>query len=188
MKLLMSFLVYCVIYYYHFLLYTFWHGYVCNCKHGLIFLVLPFSNCQLTFGLNLISQAYFWTLFFFFSGTLQINCSKDIKIQGIIGPCTSLEKVSFCLLDDCIFGAWVILTRILWVDFIIEWLSERTYCCWYYHRWGKYNWMEDVRPWQEYLLDSFLWFVIKWSVKYTRNCKSTVVFAVSYKVKMKIVF
>lgn len=27
------------------------------------------------------------------SGTLEINCSKDIKIQGVIGPCTSLEKV-----------------------------------------------------------------------------------------------
>ncbi|RRT41171.1 hypothetical protein B296_00058005 [Ensete ventricosum] len=26
------------------------------------------------------------------SGTLEINCSKDIKIQGVIGPCTSLEK------------------------------------------------------------------------------------------------
>ncbi|CAK9146342.1 unnamed protein product, partial [Ilex paraguariensis] len=25
-------------------------------------------------------------------GTLEINCSKDIKVQGIIGPCTSLEK------------------------------------------------------------------------------------------------
>lgn len=30
---------------------------------------------------------------FYSSGTLDINCSKDIKIQGIIGPCTSLEKV-----------------------------------------------------------------------------------------------
>lgn len=28
-----------------------------------------------------------------FSGTLEINCSKDIKVQGVIGPCTSLEKV-----------------------------------------------------------------------------------------------
>ncbi|KAH0992489.1 hypothetical protein GBA52_003972 [Prunus armeniaca] len=28
-----------------------------------------------------------------FNGTLEINCSKDIKIQGVIGPCTSLEKV-----------------------------------------------------------------------------------------------
>ncbi|XP_051133212.1 protein transport protein SEC23-like [Andrographis paniculata] len=27
-----------------------------------------------------------------FNGTLEINCSKDIKVQGIIGPCTSLEK------------------------------------------------------------------------------------------------
>lgn len=26
------------------------------------------------------------------NGTLEINCSKDIKVQGIIGPCTSLEK------------------------------------------------------------------------------------------------
>ncbi|KAF3626090.1 putative anthocyanidin 3-O-glucoside 5-O-glucosyltransferase 1-like [Capsicum annuum] len=26
------------------------------------------------------------------NATLEINCSKDIKIQGIIGPCTSLEK------------------------------------------------------------------------------------------------
>ncbi|MCL7024876.1 hypothetical protein MKW94_005137 [Papaver nudicaule] len=27
-----------------------------------------------------------------FNGTFEVNCSKDIKIQGIIGPCTSLEK------------------------------------------------------------------------------------------------
>ncbi|GMI70475.1 hypothetical protein like AT1G05520 [Hibiscus trionum] len=27
-----------------------------------------------------------------FNGTLEINCSKDIKIQGVIGPCTSMEK------------------------------------------------------------------------------------------------
>ncbi|XP_073275145.1 protein transport protein SEC23 E-like [Primulina huaijiensis] len=27
-----------------------------------------------------------------FNGSLEINCSKDIKIQGIIGPCSSLEK------------------------------------------------------------------------------------------------
>ncbi|KAL3721974.1 hypothetical protein ACJRO7_034336 [Eucalyptus globulus] len=27
-----------------------------------------------------------------FNGTLEINCSKDIKIEGILGPCTSLEK------------------------------------------------------------------------------------------------
>ncbi|KAK8548076.1 hypothetical protein V6N12_061001 [Hibiscus sabdariffa] len=27
-----------------------------------------------------------------FNGMLEVNCSKDIKVQGIIGPCTSLEK------------------------------------------------------------------------------------------------
>uniref|UniRef100_K3ZTY3 Protein transport protein SEC23 n=1 Tax=Setaria italica TaxID=4555 RepID=K3ZTY3_SETIT len=27
-------------------------------------------------------------------GILEINCSKDVKVQGIIGPCTSLEKKS----------------------------------------------------------------------------------------------
>ncbi|XP_043709542.1 protein transport protein SEC23-like [Telopea speciosissima] len=27
-----------------------------------------------------------------FNATLEINCSKEIKIQGIIGPCSSLEK------------------------------------------------------------------------------------------------
>jgi protein transport protein SEC23 len=27
-----------------------------------------------------------------FIGIFEINCSKDIKVQGIIGPCASLEK------------------------------------------------------------------------------------------------
>ncbi|ONM19311.1 Sec23/Sec24 protein transport family protein [Zea mays] len=30
-----------------------------------------------------------------FNGTIEINYSKDIKVQGIIGPCTSLEKEEF---------------------------------------------------------------------------------------------
>jgi len=33
-----------------------------------------------------------------YSGTIEINCSKDIKVQGIIGPCTSLEKVHLFIL------------------------------------------------------------------------------------------
>lgn len=38
----------------------------------------------------------------FCSGTIEINCSKDIKVQGIIGPCTSLEKVHlFVLCSQC---------------------------------------------------------------------------------------
>ncbi|XP_010269071.1 PREDICTED: protein transport protein SEC23-like [Nelumbo nucifera] len=37
-----------------------------------------------------------------FNGTLEINCSKDIKIQGIIGPCTSMEKKGPCCADTVI--------------------------------------------------------------------------------------
>lgn len=36
----------------------------------------------------------FLTICFSYSGIFEINCSKDIKVQGIIGPCASLEKVS----------------------------------------------------------------------------------------------
>ncbi|KAG6526383.1 protein transport protein SEC23-like [Zingiber officinale] len=38
-----------------------------------------------------------------FNGTLEINCSKDIKIQGIIGSCTSLEKKG-ALCADTVVG------------------------------------------------------------------------------------
>ncbi|KAL9269206.1 transport protein SEC23 E-like protein [Drosera capensis] len=37
-----------------------------------------------------------------FNGTFEINCSKDIKIQGIIGPCTSLEKKGSVVADTVI--------------------------------------------------------------------------------------
>lgn len=37
-----------------------------------------------------------------FNGTLEIYCSKDIKIQGIIGPCTSLEKKGVAVADTVI--------------------------------------------------------------------------------------
>ncbi|KAG2726355.1 hypothetical protein I3760_01G108300 [Carya illinoinensis] len=37
-----------------------------------------------------------------FNGTLEINCSKDIKIQGIVGPCTSLEKKGPAVADTVI--------------------------------------------------------------------------------------
>lgn len=43
-------------------------------------------------------------MFNFCSGTLEVNCSKDLKIQGVIGPCTSLEKVSiYCLVKNFFF-------------------------------------------------------------------------------------
>ncbi|KAK7306412.1 hypothetical protein VNO77_44351 [Canavalia gladiata] len=37
-----------------------------------------------------------------FNGTLEINCSKEIKIQGVIGPCTSLEKKGPSVADTVI--------------------------------------------------------------------------------------
>ncbi|XP_018484063.1 protein transport protein SEC23 F isoform X2 [Raphanus sativus] len=37
-----------------------------------------------------------------FNGTLEINCSKDIKIQGVIGPCSSLEKKGASVADTVI--------------------------------------------------------------------------------------
>ncbi|KAF2298150.1 hypothetical protein GH714_015655 [Hevea brasiliensis] len=37
-----------------------------------------------------------------FNGILEINCSKDVKIQGIIGPCTSLEKKGPNLADTVV--------------------------------------------------------------------------------------
>uniref|UniRef100_A0A2P2M8G4 Protein transport protein SEC23 n=2 Tax=Rhizophora mucronata TaxID=61149 RepID=A0A2P2M8G4_RHIMU len=37
-----------------------------------------------------------------FNGTLEINCSKDIKIQGVIGPCTSMEKKGPTVADTVI--------------------------------------------------------------------------------------
>ncbi|XP_073225298.1 protein transport protein SEC23 E-like isoform X2 [Cicer arietinum] len=37
-----------------------------------------------------------------FNGTLEINCSKEIKIQGIVGPCTSMEKKGPSVADTVI--------------------------------------------------------------------------------------
>ncbi|OWM84238.1 hypothetical protein CDL15_Pgr011623 [Punica granatum] len=37
-----------------------------------------------------------------FSGTLEIMCSKEIKIQGILGPCTSLEQKGTAVSDTVI--------------------------------------------------------------------------------------
>ncbi|OIV97471.1 hypothetical protein TanjilG_10995 [Lupinus angustifolius] len=37
-----------------------------------------------------------------FNGMLEINCSKEVKIQGIIGPCTSLEKKGPSVADTVI--------------------------------------------------------------------------------------
>ncbi|KAL0722125.1 hypothetical protein Bca4012_036724 [Brassica carinata] len=39
-----------------------------------------------------------------FNGKLQLNCSKHIKVQGIIGPCASLQKVKGPTVADTVIG------------------------------------------------------------------------------------
>lgn len=59
-------------------------------------MIYIFEVCH-TFTLKMssfqVGEYYLLTYAFSLSGTLEINCSKDIKVQGIIGPCSSLEKV-----------------------------------------------------------------------------------------------
>lgn len=37
-----------------------------------------------------------------FNGIFEVNCSRDLKVQGIIGPCASLEKKGLCSSDTVI--------------------------------------------------------------------------------------
>ncbi|XP_058743453.1 protein transport protein SEC23 C-like isoform X2 [Vicia villosa] len=39
-------------------------------------------------------MCWIFLLVLLISGIFEINCSKDIKVQGIVGPCASLEKKS----------------------------------------------------------------------------------------------
>ena len=72
------------------------YGYMHGQTHTTIVL---FFFCYCTIWLYSVNILYnnFQTHYHLFSslssGTLEINCSKDIKVQGVIGPCTSLEKV-----------------------------------------------------------------------------------------------
>ncbi|WVZ25211.1 hypothetical protein V8G54_003755 [Vigna mungo] len=60
-----------------------------------------FEDGEQSHGLCFNKHAHY--LFCLFnSGTLEINCSKEIKIQGIIGPCTSLEKKGPSVADSVI--------------------------------------------------------------------------------------
>ncbi|KAG6495251.1 hypothetical protein ZIOFF_043045 [Zingiber officinale] len=65
-----------------------------------------FEDGEQSLGLSFKSGKKWEVTFVFLplgSGTLEINCSKDIKIQGIIGPCTSLDKKG-ALCADTIVG------------------------------------------------------------------------------------
>ncbi|GJN03775.1 hypothetical protein PR202_ga21253 [Eleusine coracana subsp. coracana] len=59
---------------------------------GIIVLAESFGHSVFKDSLRRIFQSSDNDLDLSFNGIFEINCSKDVKIQGIIGPCTSLEK------------------------------------------------------------------------------------------------
>ncbi|VAI02738.1 unnamed protein product [Triticum turgidum subsp. durum] len=59
---------------------------------GIVVLAESFGHSVFKDSLRRIFQSSDSDLGLSFNGIFEINCSKDVKIQGIIGPCTSLEK------------------------------------------------------------------------------------------------
>ncbi|KAH7670481.1 protein transport protein SEC23 protein [Dioscorea alata] len=70
---------------------------------GLVVLAESFGHAVFKDSFKRIFEKGEHSLGLSFNGTLDINCSKDIKIQGIIGPCTSLEKKG-ALCADTVIG------------------------------------------------------------------------------------
>lgn len=70
---------------------------------GMVVLAESFGHSVFKDSLRHIFQSADVNLGLSFNGILEINCSKDVKVQGIIGPCTSLEKKS-PLSSDTVIG------------------------------------------------------------------------------------
>ncbi|RCV20288.1 hypothetical protein SETIT_4G044200v2 [Setaria italica] len=70
---------------------------------GVVVLAESFGHSVFKDSLLRIFQSADDNLGLSFNGILEINCSKDVKVQGIIGPCTSLEKKS-PLSSDTVIG------------------------------------------------------------------------------------
>ncbi|KAL6858824.1 hypothetical protein ACP4OV_017826 [Aristida adscensionis] len=70
---------------------------------GIAVLAESFGHSVFKDSLRRIFQSSENDLDLSFNGIFEINCSKDVKIQGIIGPCTSLEKKS-PLSSDTVVG------------------------------------------------------------------------------------
>ncbi|KAL6661650.1 hypothetical protein ACP70R_001034 [Stipagrostis hirtigluma subsp. patula] len=70
---------------------------------GIAVLAESFGHSVFKDSLRRIFQSSDNDLDLSFNGIFEINCSKDVKIQGIIGPCTSLEKKS-PLSSDTVVG------------------------------------------------------------------------------------
>lgn len=59
---------------------------------GLVVLAESFGHSVFKDSLKRVFQSGEYDLGLSSNGIFEINCSKDIKVQGIIGPCASLEK------------------------------------------------------------------------------------------------
>ncbi|KAG2635471.1 protein transport protein SEC23-like isoform X2 [Panicum virgatum] len=70
---------------------------------GMVVLAESFGHSVFKDSLRHIFQSADDNLGLSYNGILEINCSKDVKVQGIIGPCTSLEKKS-PLSSDTVIG------------------------------------------------------------------------------------
>ncbi|OVA18466.1 zinc finger protein [Macleaya cordata] len=70
---------------------------------GLVVLAESFGHSVFKDSLKHVFQSGDFDLGLSFSGIFEVNCSKDIKVQGILGPCASLEKKT-PLCSDTIVG------------------------------------------------------------------------------------
>lgn len=70
---------------------------------GLVVLTESFGHPVFKDSLKRVFQSGDYDLGLASNGIFEINCSKDIKVQGIIGPCASLEKKS-PLCSDVVIG------------------------------------------------------------------------------------
>ncbi|GAV71834.1 Gelsolin domain-containing protein/zf-Sec23_Sec24 domain-containing protein/Sec23_trunk domain-containing protein/Sec23_helical domain-containing protein/Sec23_BS domain-containing protein [Cephalotus follicularis] len=59
---------------------------------GLVVLAESFGHSVFKDSLRRVFQSDDYDLGLSSNGIFEINCSKDIKVQGVIGPCASLEK------------------------------------------------------------------------------------------------
>ncbi|BAT96971.1 Protein transport protein [Vigna angularis] len=70
---------------------------------GLVVLAESFGHSVFKDSLKRVFQSDDYDLGLSSNGIFEINCSKDLKIQGIIGPCASLEKKG-PLCSDVVIG------------------------------------------------------------------------------------
>ncbi|XP_027907547.1 protein transport protein SEC23 [Vigna unguiculata] len=70
---------------------------------GLVVLAESFGHSVFKDSLKRVFQSGDYDLGLSSNGIFEINCSKDLKIQGIIGPCASLEKKG-PLCSDAVIG------------------------------------------------------------------------------------